>query len=266
MREIILLTLNCLLLAASPAFAQKEKVCTVKNIRGEYAIVMAYSDITGREATEKARDDAKRKAIEQVCGSRINIWDQIEISTTGESYNSTAINQIDGEIVYFEIVEEGNLQSELRSSETIFYCIANVKVKRGVEPDPDFTASIDGLRSIYFEGDNLEFTVTPYRDCFLKIFLFENSQTGYRLYPNDYDRPERLTANKSTAFPKSVDFIITKNSTLNTETNRIVFVFTKDERPFYHTTTSRQEIEKWMALIPNNEKYIIFNVIDIRKR
>lgn len=265
MRGIILFILNCLFATIS-VFAQKEKVHTVKNVRGEYAMVVAYSDITGREATERAREDAKRKAIEQICGSRMNIWDQVEISTAGETFNSTAINQIDGEIVDFEIIEEGNRQSDIRSAETVFYCIANVRIKRGVDPDPNFTAAIEGLRSMYFAGENLEFTITPYRDCFLKIFLFEDSQTGYQLYPNDYDKTALITANCKTVFPKNVDFTITKSSVRDTETNRLVFVFTKQERPFYHATTSRQEIERWMALIPNDEKYIVFTAIDIRNR
>lgn len=265
MRSFILFILD-FLLAAIPVFAQKEKVHTVKNVRGEYAMIVAYSDITGREATEKAREDAKRKAIEQICGSRMNIWDQVEISSAGESFNSTAINQIDGEIIDFEIIEEGNRQSDVRQAETVFYCIANVKVKRGMPPDPNFTAAIEGLRSVYFEGSNLEFTITPYRDCFLKIFLFEDSQKGYRLYPNDYDTPKILLANQKVVFPQRVDFVATKDSNRPTETNWLIFVFTKDERPFYHATTSRQEIEKWMALIPNDEKYIVFTAIDIRNK
>lgn len=264
MRRNILI-IFCLSMALS-SFAQKEKVHTVKNVRGEYTMVVAYSDVTGREATERAREDAKKKAIEQICGTRINIWDQVEISSAGETFNSTAINQTDGEIVDFEIIEEGYKQSDVRSAETVFYCIANVKVKRGVDPDPDFTAAIENIRSTYFEGDRLQFSITPYRDCYLKVFLFEDTQTGYRLYPNDYDVPTLLAAGKTIVLPQKVDFTMTKSSSRPTETNRLIFVFTKEERPFYHATTSRAEIEKWMALIPNDRKYIVFMAIDIRER
>lgn len=259
------LIIFCLYIAL-PSFAQKEKVHTVKNVRGEYAMVVAYSDVTGREATEKAREDARKKAVEQVCGTRVNIWDQVEISTAGETFNSIAVNQTDGEIVGFEVVEEGYRQSDVRPAETVFYCVANVRVKRGVDPDPDFTASIDNIRSTYFEGDKLQFSITPYRDCYLKVFLFEDMQTGYRLYPNDYDVPTLLAAGKTIVLPQKVDFTMTKSSSQQTETNRLIFVFTKEERPFYHSTTSRAEIEKWMALIPNDRKYIVFTAIDIRRK
>ena len=84
-------------------FAQKEKITTLKSVKGEYAVILEYSDITGREAMQLAREDAKRKAIEKVCGTRINIWDQMESSSAGDVFNSLSINQIDGEIVEFEI-------------------------------------------------------------------------------------------------------------------------------------------------------------------
>ncbi len=254
------------LLVCTGGYAQREKVHTVRNVRGEYSMMLSTSDVTGRQATEYAREDAKRKAIEQVCGSRLSVWDKAEISSAGETFNSLSVNQVDGEIVGFEIVEEGNAPSPVRPSETVFYCVADVKVKRGMEPDPDFTAVVEGIRSVYFSGESLTFTVLPYRECYLKIFLFEDSQAGYRLYPNNFDRPALLPASKKIAFPQSAEFDVNKNSAAETETNRLVFVFTKSERPFYHSTVSRQEIEEWMALIPNDEKYIIFTAFDIKEK
>lgn len=247
-------------------YAQREKVHTVRKVRGEFAVVLSISDVTGRQAMESAREDARRRAIEQVCGSRLSIWNKTETSSAGETFNSLSINQVDGEIVDFAIVDEGNAPSSIRPSETVFYCVADVKVKRGAEPDADFTAAVEGLRSVYFSDEEITFTVLPYRACYLKIFLFEDLQTGYRLYPNDFDMPELLPAGKKIAFPRNSDFVVNKSSAAETETNWLVFVFTKSERPFYHATVSRREIEKWMALIPNNEKYIVFSAIDIKEK
>ena len=117
------------LLFALNVYSQKETVTTLKSVQGEFSIVLEYSDITGREATQLARDNAKRKAIEKVCGTRINIWDQMELSSAGEVFNSLILNQIDGEIVDFKIKEEGHRQSSTNPSETVFYCIADIKVK-----------------------------------------------------------------------------------------------------------------------------------------
>lgn len=247
------------------ASAQKEKVQSLKEVRGEYSMTLT-STVTPLEAREFARENAKRTAIEKVCGSRVSIWDQVETSSAGESFNSLAINQVDGEVVEFEVVKESVEMSSVREGEMCYYCIANIKVKRGAAPDPEFRAAVEGLRSMYFVDDELEFTVTPYRDCYLKIFLFENMLKGYRIYPAEADKPELLKANVPVKFPREVDFVVTKESDRQTETNRLVFVFTKKEHPFYHDTSSRQEIEKWMAMIPNDEKFIFFSAIDIRDR
>lgn len=248
-------------------FAKHEKIETVK-VRGEYAIVLSSSNITGLQAKELARKEAERQAVEKVCGSRVSIWDQVEISNAGETFNSLSVNQIDGEIVEFEVLKEGNEPSKSRAIETIFYCEAKVKVKRGVEADPDFTASISGLRKVYYENDLIEFTFTPYRDGFLKIFLFSDASTGYRIYPNILESPVLLAQGKKYRFPTNdmAEYAITKDTDAPIEVNRLVFVFTKEERPFYQETTSRAEIERWMALIPNDKKYLYSVAFDIRRK
>ena len=255
-----------ILLFALNAYSQKEAVTTLKSVQGEYSVVLEYSDITGREAMQLARDDAKKKAIEKVCGTRINIWDQMELSSVGEVFNSFILNQIDGEIVDFKIKEEGYRQSSPHSSETVFYCIADIKVKKGVEPDPDFYIAVDGLKSVYYAGESLLFSVMPYRDFYMKIFLLDDEKCGYTLYPNAYDRARLLPANKAFNISDSpyYEFELQKSSTQSKEINRLVFVFTKTERPFNERETSRAEIERWIAKIPNNQKFIHFAIIEIR--
>lgn len=262
------LILIFLLFASLNVCAQKEKITTLKSVRGEFSVILKHSDISGREAMRLAREDAKRKAIEKVCGTRVNIWNQMENSSAGEVLNSLSINQIDGEVVEFVVVDEGCGQSSVRSSETVFYCIADVKVKRGVEPDPVFCMSVNGLKSVYYVGEPLLFEVKPLRDCYMKIFLLENEKQGYMLYPNEYDRCQKLSANQVFKISDSpyYEFVLQKNSDLEKEINRLVFVFTKTERPFDEEETSRAEIEKWMAKIPNDQKYLHFSVIEIRDK
>ena len=263
MKKILQLLL--ILFSSISIYAQKEEVTSVKSVRGEFSVALAHSDVTGREATQRARDDAKRRAIEQVCGERIKIWDQMESSSAGDAFNSLAIKQTDGEIVEFKIISEGQDKGS-RDSETIFYCVANVKVKKGLPPDPNFRASVNGIKSVYFTGDKLKFDVTPFRDCYMKVFLFEDANTGYMLYPNIYDRPQLFTAGTSVDITDSpyYEFELTKSAPGPKEINRLVFVFTKSERPFNEQVTSRAEIEKWMATIPNDQKFLHFAVIEIR--
>ncbi|MBO7055262.1 MAG: DUF4384 domain-containing protein [Bacteroidales bacterium] len=246
-------------------FSQKPQEQWVKNVRGEFAIT---ADMVGTaiDAKESARADAKRRAIEQVCGQRVNIWDKMELSAAGESFNSLAVVQTDGEIVEFEVVKEDFEKSAVRSSEMIFYCIANVKVRTGIRPDPNFSAKADGIRSVYFESETLNVSVTPLRDCYLKIFIFENQGTGYLLYPNVNEPSKQLFANQTVAFPQVDEWAITKETDKPRETNQIVFVCTKTDWQFPATETSRSEIEKWIMKIPADQRYIDIKTIEIRER
>ena len=261
---------TCLLLSlvvAISAYSLNETTKTVK-VRGEYAVLQSSSTLQWQQAPELAREEAKRIAIEKVCGTKVNVWDKVEITGRGESFNSLSINQTDGEIVEFDIIEEGTYQSDVRKVETIFFCEAKVIVKRGVAADPNFVADVTGIQSVYYEGDGITFNVKPYQDCYLKVFLFVDATTGYRIYPNNLETPFLLLANKDVLFPTKDywEYSVTKDTDAPFETNRLVFVFTKEERPFYQETTSREEIEKWMALIPNDKKYFYFAAFDIRKK
>lgn len=264
MRRLLLYTLLSLLSYYS--YAKEEKIFRIGSVRGEYSVVLSLSDITGREAMQLAREAARKKALEEVCGSKVSIWDQMEISSAGEVFNSLSINQIDGEIVEFTIIDEGHYQSKIRASETIFYCIADVAVKKGLSPDPSFTVSVSGLKSVYYTGEVLQFEILPYSDCYMNIFLLENDKTGYLLYPNMYDKSRVFVTNDrfNIANAPNYEFVMQKSPSLKKEINRLVFVFTKQEYTFNRQTTTRQDIEKWIAAIPNNEKYVYFAVIEIR--
>jgi hypothetical protein len=196
----------------------------------------------------------------------MQVWDFVELSSAGEIFNSYSSNLIEGQIVEFSIIEEGHQQSKVRPAETTFYCIANVTVKKGIPADPDFVVDINGLKSVYFSGEILRFTILPHRDCYMKLFLFEDNNTGYILYPNSYDSAQVFSADTSIDFTNSpyYEFELKKTSARPKEINRLVFVFTKTERPFNVQVSSRSEIEKWITSIPNNQKYIKFAVLEIR--
>ncbi|MBO5901964.1 MAG: DUF4384 domain-containing protein [Alistipes sp.] len=265
MKRVLLILIGITLTLS--ASAQKEQIKSVKSVRGEFAVVLSVSDVTGREATNLAREDAKRKAIEEVCGTHVNIWDKTETSAAGDTFNSLSLIQTEGEIVEFTIIDEGNYQSDIRQSETIFYCIADVKVKRSSARDPQFYIAVNGLKSIYLSGDILKFSVTPHYDCYMTIFLMENDKVGYMLYPNQYDQTALLPASKEWKIEDSpyYEFEITKSTDAQREVNRLVFVFTKTPRPFNNQITSRADIEKWIASIPNDQKYLHFSIFEIRE-
>lgn len=246
----------------------KEEFKTIKKVRGEYSVILSSTSLTGRQAMELAREDAKRKALEQAFGSRITIWDKLEISSSGETFGTTAINEVSGEIVEFIILEEGDVKSDVRSVETIFYCVANVKVKKGIKSDPNFVANIEGIKKVYYENDMLEFSINAHQNCYLKIFLLTDFGTGYLIYPNAMEKSVQFEKDRIYSFPlnKNSEYVISKDTEQLIEVNRLVFVFTKEEKVFYDSMTSKTEIEQWIASIPNNEKFLHLSAFDIRKK
>jgi len=260
--------LAAIMLIISPLYllAQKEKVETVKNVRGEFSMTADMIAAGGVDPKEKARDNARRKAIEQICGQRVSSWEMLETSSAGDSFNSLAILQTDGEVVGFEILQEGTEVSNVRSSEIIFYCVANVKVKRGASPDPNFSAKIDGVRAVYYENDELAFSVQPLIDCYLTIFLLENAEKGYMLYPTETTGQKRLTASQRVRFPLVDEWVMTKESNNTVEINRLLFVFTKKHLKFPYNEESRDEIEKWIMKIPADQRYVEIKTFEIRKK
>jgi len=254
-----------ILLLPFSVFAGNEKIEKVK-VRGEYTL-LTTADVTFKQAAAEALKDAKRKALEKVCGETINVWDRMSTSSVGESFNSLSLNQINGELIEYEIIKEWHEDSKVRSVEVLFYCEIEAKVKKGLTPDPNFTADIEGVKGIYFEGDKIEFKVTPYRNAYLKIFCMENEQLGYRLYPNEIDGTvQKLTANERHGILEYSDLECAKSTNQKVEVNYLVFVFTKEEYPFYKDVNSWQEIETWMAKIPSDQKYIYYAPIEIREK
>lgn len=244
---------------------EREMSETVK-VRGEVIVSTRNLRQTFAELEEEARQAAKQEAIKKVCGEQISIWDRAESSASGDSFNTLTVNRTTGEIADFEIIEEGHTQSLVRETEMIFYCIAKVKVKRGTDIDPNFKAKVEGIKSAYYVGELLKFIVTPYKDCYLKIFSIASGR-GDLLYPDyDYDTVEQFKANKKYAFPilKEMDYPLEKNVPQPIEKTELVFVFTKDECPFNIDTHDPQEIEQWVAGIPTDRKYIEFRVFDVK--
>ena len=248
-----------------PSYAGHEKSKLIKRVRGEYAIT-ANSHVSPLEAKEKAREDAKKQALIQAFGQKINIIDQIETSSAGESFNSLSVLKNEGEIEEFTILEEGLAPNPTRKTEMVFYCIANVKVKAGNEPDPSFTATISGIHSTYFSNEYCFFTITPSQNSYLKVFIYENSEVGYYLYPGGSHHGLYLKADTPIQLPRNTDSDIQLYTDKTKETNTIVLLLTKEEYPFNINNPTRQDINRFITLIPNDKKFVSYHIIDILKR
>jgi len=265
MRQIKIILSILLILSTITAFPQKDKFVKVKNVRGEFAATKD-SEVSIKQAYENALLNAMKNALGQVCGHKVSIQEMIESGTVGEFYSSVATNRTEGEIVNREIVESGAGINPARNSELVFYYVINAEVKKnGIEPDPDFVHEVAGIKNIYNSNENIEFDITPQRNTYLKVFLMEDADKGYMIYPKGDEMPELLPAKITQHLPKSTNLVVNKGADAPVEKNLLVFVFTKEERPFYHETISRQEIEQYIAKIPNDKKFVYYRLFEIRE-
>lgn len=261
-----ILVLNLCIVFLMPCFsAGHEKTKCIKGVRGEYAIT-TDSNISPKEAKEKARECAKLNALAEAFGQHVSISKKLELCRGGESFNSISVFENNGELVNFEVIEEGYNPHPNRYAEMVFYCVANVIVKKGESPDPSFIATINGIRASYIDGETCEFTIIPTKESYLKIFCYENAETGYYLYPGGIHHGLALKADVPTKIPESNNYDIQFFTDKPIETNTIVILLTKEEYPFNISNPTRQDIEKYIVQIPYDKKYVSYHIIDILKR
>ena len=256
-------------------YAESSK--TVK-VRGEYYL-SDNEDITIKQAKQLAKEDAMRKALEEVCGQYVSIFEQVESSTkVGEVFTSITSIEVNGEISKINIIKE---DKELRGSFTLYYCEASVTVKKGIKPDKSFTAQIWGLDKVYYEEGLMTFLVEPTIDCYLNIFVYEDPGEVNRLYPNKREPSNKLKAYERVEFPIPDDvegYNMSKETDKPTEVNKIVFLFTKDEcEPpgFRHKESAdkvndlyfnRDELREWIYSIPSDRRFIYTTTFEIKKK
>ena len=264
----LLLVFSCYVVSFG---ADKDKEVTEKvTVTGEVVVLKGHSRLSDIQLKEEARKDAKKKALEAF-GEMFDVKEAAESTSAGDSFYSLAVSQASGEIVYFEVIEEDSKINPIRTNEVIYYCTARVTVKRGVEPDLNFTAKISGLQSVYSDGAELQFQIVPNDDAYLNVFLFVDNKTGYRLYPDFpfstdcHESAILLEKGKKYYFPINCIYGITKDTDAPRETNRLVFVFTKKNLKYNEAETSREEIEKWISKIRNDEKKTYVMPFDIIK-
>lgn len=259
-----------LLYAAIEVFGQSEKIHDLKNVVGEYTVMLTENFDT-KQIRAEVKNRCKNNAISQVTSEVFKSWTNVGIVNAdngigAESYTSMLnynVSMRDGEIVQFDIVDEGQKMGE---GEITFYCIANVKVKTGLEPDPEFIVPVKGVKSVYMTGEELHFQFTPYKDCHMMVFLLENERVGYRLLPNAYVQERLYKAKESYGLNENSRSYIEFGKTpgLEVEYNKLIFLFTLRKWAIDENVQSTKEIEEWIARIPNNEKYIHQQVIEIR--
>ncbi len=244
-------------------FSQKEIKVTA---RGSYEA----RDLTLEEVKNKAIDEAKKNAMVKAgISENVKVSDFLYTFEDDEKFKeifqSFVSTETGAEIMVEEvrelkrdINEFGNILIEVEISSVIF--------KHEDKKDPTFVIKVDGIRENYLEEDPLDFSFTPSKDGYLKIFNVTD-ETSFILYPyNDpaygylKDDPERIfIKNDKVHFPvnQNMDgyYFGIDNEVKEKEYNLLIFVFTKDNIPFMDDVKVNN-IMKWIYQIPLEERVV----------
>jgi hypothetical protein len=122
-------------------------------------------------------------------------------------------------------------------------------------PDLLYTVEINGIKPFYYEQELLTFTIKATKQSWLYVICIpQNNENAFLVYPNAYEEQFHLEANKKYKFPYKVDlFLETSNG--NQQTERLIFVLTKEKIPFVREITY-QSVFDWIVSIPPNQRIV----------
>jgi hypothetical protein len=256
------------ILALSPFIsgAQSDDI-KITGARGEWSI----SNITPEQAYDKALVEAKFEALRMAgIDESMNAINSLYLRDGENEYTEINSIELGGEVIDFTIVDK---KIEQRRADNLDALIAKVTINAVVRKykkkrDASFQIRISGIEHAYKDGDHLVFSVNPHKEGYLKIFSFEDDNSGYLLYPNPYEKNERFQAGVQVKFPISKEFdykLIKINPAKVSENNLLIFIYTKNDVPFFEEDVNYHSVLNWMAKISPDERIEVRNLLQITK-
>lgn len=206
-KKTYFLLFSLFLISFSSLHAQNNKV--IRNVKAEGSWDVT-GDVSPAMAKEKALLKAKKNALRKAgIPTDVKTLAFAGIVNGDEMYEEEDFTQLNS--IYISgrvIVKEEEYSQRLENG--IFVVTAKIvaNVYSEAEKDPEFVLDVKGFKNVYKEGDELEFSIKAYKDCYLRVFWFENTLTGegYLLYPaEDYNSDIMLNAKQIYDFPLSPD-------------------------------------------------------------
>ncbi len=230
---------------------------------------VAYN-ITTQEAIKRAEEIAKRNAIEQYCGTKV----QSETYVKNFQLQSDFISAISyGEIIDFKrlkVEREDYRKTETDDFIDLIRVTVQVKIAKGKsQPDPYFVMQVKLGKTVFNHGEKSALTITASKDCYITIFNIIEDRTIYQIYPTTMLKSVKLTANTPWVFPQQMTAMCPDGKSRTIEILKIVA--TKEPLPLLDSGKddvveyngiriwSRPEIgfndlARQMAAIPLNER------------
>lgn len=242
-----------ILLLPTYVFSQVNTEIVVKEVSG------TGFDTDVIKSREKAINDAKINALRRAgIEENINAYTDYYQAEVDESYqemfNSQVFIDIKGIVKNIEIVSQIKEFVEGDNVKTVVTVNCNV-IKLNSKPDLMYKASIEGIMPAYYANDFLSFSVKPSMDSWLNIFCIPKSEeNAYSLFPNEAEATFLLKSDVKYKFPISVDYAQSLDG-LTQQTDRLIFVLTKEQYPFYKAITYTNILE-WIFDIPADKRIV----------
>ncbi len=243
-------------------YSYSQKKIKVKNVKGSCVI----SNITPEEAREKAIQRAKQDALRRAgigeVVSASNIYNREEINDEFvDFFNSITSTELEGKVTSYEVTHEektvdqfDNLIYEVEINATV--------VKYKSEKDPEFDFKVEGIKQIYDDTEKLRFSFLPYKDGYLRIFLIDDNENSYSIFPNEHEKIRMFQEGVKTEFPINVNYTLEAAKPIDNDL--LVFVFTKKNIPFKEEENYNNILE-WIYSMPRDQRMIQYFPFTIRQ-
>jgi len=164
-------------------------------------------NISNEEAQVIAKRKARLNAIEKVCGVQLQAESLVkDFMLAGDFIHS---------IAYGHVVDEKNMQWQTESippedpsAPPVIKLTVTMEAKvKPVEdnPDPSFKVNLQLNRKSFDSGDEVIFTISSTRDCYITIINLAANDSVYVLYPNTYHKDNLITSKEKLIFPSRSD-------------------------------------------------------------
>lgn len=267
-KYLILFTLMCI--CCLNYYGSAQRSISVENVKG---IAFIEGNISPEKARQNALKQAKINALKRAdITENINSYQLLYTSQVNDDYtqffSDNVISNIQGGITGYSIVRTRKYFN--KDDILVYEVVIDAEVVRyKTYEDPSFDVRVEGINGSYNQNDKLKFTVETTQSCFLTIFNITDTK-ALLLYPNSYENTRKIS--ETTSFPLAeVDYIleIEKNKG-ETETNRLIFVFTKELFEFIHKNkyniiTGKEKIFSWIFKIPPHLRKVVYETFIIAK-
>jgi len=225
-------------------------------------------NITPEQARELAVQNACKRVIEYYSGVMVNAT---TLKITSESNNKILIDHF-SQLVNLsseaKILEKEILNERVATYGNIFKKIVTLKVKVGKqkgERDPYFNLKAELNKEYFKEGEELEISILPTKDCYLSIFCLYSNESVGMLFPNEYRENNFVQANEVFKFPDEKDAFSLPVGLLpekNEDSETLIIIATKQKISFpsfknlstYNTyESSLKELMYQLSQISRNE-------------